>query len=292
MPRAVVSLDFFDIPVMLEVEGQDAQDAIWFFRKHLADSESPTNGEHGAHALRVTCSPGFFGSLLAKSPDEKWIRLEDGLGTGTVRFSSWSAAPSFLPPFASEQFKSRYAVVHGSAVTTPTGLGVVIVGNNYVGKTATTLELLCRGWGLVSDSCVIMDYRCNGPPMLRRYETPLGLRRATITRWSRELAQVDSRSQISRDTGQVILAHAADLIPSLKPRDHVQVAMLVALGGSAETESAAQHRPAIVRAYPQSAARRVIAALNCARRYVLDSAGLPTVASVADSIECLARREL
>ena len=272
-----LDFDFFGISTSLTIEEEDVATAAWFFRRHLVG-----RGNHILEApkVRVECSPGFFGSLLAHSTAEKSMKLTDDHGTREIAFTSWSHAPSFMPPFASHDFLSRYAIMHGAAVATPDGRGLVMVGRNYIGKTALALELLKRGFCLVSDSCVVIDYATPGGPRLRRYETPFGFRRNTLYRWRRRLAGVEQRSQISEVTGEVVLAHAYDVLPGMRSEDRVPLDLVVSLSGAAPGDESGR----VLRVFPKTAAPRVMATVNLARRHRLDGMDQMDVEDAAERI--------
>jgi|ERR1039457_1446163 hypothetical protein len=258
-PERYVALDFFDLHVDLGISRVDYSDAFWFFNRHIR-----SHRDQGK--LLVRCSKNFFRDLLAKSDRIKAMSLEEDGNMTHIAFSSWSGAPSFLPPFASARFLRRYAVIHGSVVSSASGFTVMILGSNYSGKTSICLELMRRGWQPISDSCVVLDF---GDPMgvcLRRYETPIGLRRDTLARWRDRLAAVDTRTQISQATGTVVLAHARDLFPELEAPDKVQIHVTVVLADS--TLAASGGRRAL-RVYPGSRKEEVLAYINARPIYFM-----------------------
>ncbi|WP_042420459.1 hypothetical protein [Streptacidiphilus anmyonensis] len=272
-----LDFDFFGISTVLELDEEDVATASWFFRRHLLAQPLPA---HKMPKVRVACGRGFFESLLAHSTDEKSMRLTDSQGTRELTFTSWSHAPSFMPPFASHEFLDRYAIMHGAALATPEGRGLVLVGRNYIGKTALTLELLKRGFHLVSDSCVVIDYGSPVGPRLRRYETPFGFRRNTLRRWKQQLAGVERRSQISEVTGEVVLAHAHDVLPDLKTADRVPLDLMVSLTAEDADEAPSQ----VLRVYPEAAGPRVMETVNLARRHRLGGVDQMKVRDSADRI--------
>jgi hypothetical protein len=292
MSFSMISLDFFDIPVELSVSAEDACDARWFFSRHLRPGQArlPDAGAGQDAQIRVSCSPGLFASLLDHTQAEKSLSMHDEDGLRTVRFTAWSNAPSFLPPFASESFTKRYAILHGSAVVAPNGRALILLGRNYIGKTATSLELLRRGWSLVSDSCVVLDFDDPARPVLRRYETPFGFRRATLTKWSELLAQVDSREQVSRDTGPVVLAHVSDVIADLECQDRIPVSVVVCLDDGTDA-SKPGNAASVLRVYPGRTRAQVAEALKQLPRHIIFEAGHADIARLADELEHVAMSE-
>src|SRR5207302_1525803 len=103
---------------------------------------------------------------------------------------------------------------HGAAGhhRAPDGATWCIVGPNYVGKTAATLALLERGFGLLSEHLLVLR-RDDG--RAERYLSPFGLRRQTLAALEKagRLRGLDQRATVSDVTGRVVLVQPDALFP-------------------------------------------------------------------------------
>jgi hypothetical protein len=199
-----LALAYFGIDVDLYVQSCDLKDAEWFFGQHRRDDAGTASLAAYVHA-----DDGFFASLLrADSALKTLAMMEKGVPEFRTQFRDWSSSPSVVPPFRSRAFRQSFAVFPGAAVRPPGSGLVVLVGPNYVGKTALLLELMLRGWEYVSDSLVVV-HQASGTvqPLLGT----LGFRRKTLERWRPRLRGMDTRRTISSETGEVELVRVSDL---------------------------------------------------------------------------------
>ncbi|MFE1100307.1 hypothetical protein ACFW4K_07300 [Nocardiopsis alba] len=231
MKVGYVDFNFFGQSVRMSGEEHDLVDARFFYSGHLAmsDADAPDL------LVDISCCDlpqrGFFTSLLAKDRLRKRIRLsartEEGWGEPrTTEFTSWSGVSSPLPPFRDSSLWRRVATYSGTTMTMPDGRGMVITGNNYVGKTATSLQLHERGYGLISDSVVVLDSESGE---LLPYLSPIGYRRENLRRNYDWISTVPHRETISPDTGLVVLVRPEDALPEQSERDPVPFDVLVHL---------------------------------------------------------------
>jgi hypothetical protein len=219
-------LNFFGVIVELSVEcPEDEYDAHFFYGPHCISTGTPE--------LKVTlkCHPwperGFFTSLLRKDGLLKSMQIEPIGGDPTSHeFSHWSGVASPLPPFRDSQLWQRVGSQSGACVLHPDGRGILLMGQNYVGKTATMLELCGkRGYRLVSDSLIVVD------PASRKalsYASPLGFRRQNLQSYLPVLRQVPTRDTVNPSTGIVVLARPEHILAkSLSPTANLDSIILL-----------------------------------------------------------------
>lgn len=208
-----MKLDFFGAVVEFRGVEADLRDARFFYSYHETSPEKPADT-----LVELTCvdwtERGFFTSLLAKDKLRKRVRIStrDQYEWGEVldhEFTHWSDVASPLPPYRHSSLWHSVATRPGNVVRTPTGLGVMVCGSNYVGKTAVCLELCDRGWDLVSDSVVVLD-ASHGIAL--PYNSPLGFRRRSLTTRTHIFEHIDTRETVNPDTGLVVLATPQDVL--------------------------------------------------------------------------------
>jgi len=223
MTGGYVDLDFFGASVRLVGEESDLIDAGFFYGGHFAtpDAEAPDL------LVEVSCCDvpqrGFFTSLLAKDGLRKRICSRSRVIEGrdeprTIEFRSWSDAVSPLPPFRDSALWGRIATYSGTTLAMPDGRGMVITGANHVGKTTVSLQLCTRGYGLISDSVVVLD-TTNGA--LLPYLGPIGYRKENLRRNYDWIRKVPHRETISPETGPVVLVRPEDALPEQGERGPV-----------------------------------------------------------------------
>lgn len=196
-----LNLGYFGTVVDLRVAERDIRDAEFFYGLHqLTPQQTPD------YIACLWADGGFFRSLNEKDHAQKVADLTyaDGTPIRRVDFSEWSAAPSVVPPFAAVEVSSRLAVFRGSVVQPARGKrGLLIVGSNHSGKTAMTVELLQRGWKLVSSHLAVLN-RASGKAST--FYGPLGLRGPTLRLIEgANLAESDYRETHSEASGRVAL---------------------------------------------------------------------------------------
>lgn len=208
-----LDFDFFGKMVRVSGTREDLTDALFFYGEHL----SPDSEPHLRVELSCPGLPGrgFFTSLLAKDHIRKrarvlclmqgsWESIKD------TEFTTWSEAASPLPPFRDSELWNRIATYSGAVLSTPDSRGMVITGDNYVGKTATSLKLYERGYKPISDSVIVLD---TFNRVLQPYAGPIGFRRESLRANHEWIRCVDHRETISPDTGLVVLVRPDDVFP-------------------------------------------------------------------------------
>jgi hypothetical protein len=209
-PAERLTLDFFGVRVRLHLEAGDVADARFFFGAHGA----PGDGRRPDVDVWLWGDGGFYRSLLAKDEARKVVVVAERGGPPRLAadFRSWSGAPSPVPPFSTRALAARVMVARGSVVRAPSGATWCIVGPNYVGKTAATLALLERGFGLLSEHLLVVR-RDDG--RAERYLSPFGLRRQTLAalETAGRLHGLDRRATVSDMTGRVVLVQPDALFP-------------------------------------------------------------------------------
>jgi len=215
-PAQGLTLDFFGVRVRLHLEAGDVADARFFFGAHGAAGDDCPPDEDCRHDVDVWLwgDGGFYRSLLAKDEARKVVVIAERGETPRLAadFRSWSGTPSPVPPFSTRTLAARVMVARGSVVRAPDGATWCIVGPNYVGKTAATLALLERGFGLLSEHLLVLR-RDDG--RAERYLSPFGLRRQTLAALEKagRLRGLDQRATVSDVTGRVVLVQPDALFP-------------------------------------------------------------------------------
>ncbi|MEJ1113645.1 hypothetical protein WBN73_06520 [Paenarthrobacter sp. CCNWLY172] len=201
-------LEFFGVGVEVTCTAADFEDLEFLYRKFVSPSASPEVSVH----LQCLDWPerGFFQSLLSKDGLRKRITIcRDGLPPEVSEFTSWSTVPSPLPPFLHSRLWGRLASHPGAIVRLPDDRVLAIIGDHYVGKTSTMLELCRRGSKLVSDSLMIFEAANSAA---QTFQMPLGFRRSTLVELIPSLPSFDHRLSVSPDTGLVALVHPEDIL--------------------------------------------------------------------------------
>jgi hypothetical protein len=202
------TLDFFGVVVDVRTSTGDQDYVDFFFRYHQTDRREP----QVVVALAADDGSDFFASLLAKDRRPKrWAIADDTSGDIiTGAFTAWSGVPSVVPPFGSRRLADRLVVTPASVLTNRSGTTVALRGANYAGKTELSINLLRRGWRLVSDHLLIIETRDGS---VHRYRAPLGLRQHLLDQYADALRSNPHRATISPDTGRVALIHADAIVP-------------------------------------------------------------------------------
>lgn len=218
--RSCGRFDFFGVTVDVHAIPADLDDARFFYGGHETHADPATAAEV---TVTLECvdwpERGFFTSLLSKDGLRKGIRVATAADRSADvpvdhEFTGWSDLPSPLPPFHHSRLWTEVATHPGAAMVLADGRGVLLLGENHVGKTAVTLEL-CRGDGrLVSDSVIVLH---PGDGRVLGYASPLGLRRQTLRANLALLNTLDRRETISPVTGLVVLVRPQDYfgVPNL-----------------------------------------------------------------------------
>jgi len=204
----------------LKTSPEDLDDVEFFFGHH---------GAAGRTALgSVEISSGFFRSLLAKDGRDKRvvIRPADGSSPQERCFSDWSGAPSFIPSFWAAPFRDSLVTFRGTVLQKDCET-VLLVGENYVGKSSVGLYLAEMGWRLITDHLVLMDRETG---VVHRYLAPVGVRGKTADLVeTRSTDMSASRTTISDVTGRVILVRPETIYTSGfgRPQELTAVVRLV-----------------------------------------------------------------
>jgi hypothetical protein len=205
--------DFYGERVDVRVHRSDLADLEFFYGafRHTGSHQSTL-------LVELTCSDwpsrGFFASLLAKDKLAKTVRvfsLPEGELLEHREYRGWSDEPSPLPPFTHSSLSERVAVTPGAVVRSVTGKIILLVGANYVGKTATAMAVCESGGQLISDSIAVFDSMTGES---RTFEAPLGFRRASLRSRTEVLDRSDHRLTVSPDTGLVALIRPSDALGS------------------------------------------------------------------------------
>lgn len=158
----------------------------------------------------------FFSSFLNNDgADKYWFykNLQTGFSK-RVHFKVWDDFPFCIPPFIDPSFNRDIAVYSG-AVIKKNGKSILIIGQNYTGKTSLGYYLVSNlGWSLLADSLVM--FKKNSGECLP-YHSPIGLRGETRELFLKqhEMSTMVFRSTISVDTGPVLLVRARDAMKRL-----------------------------------------------------------------------------
>lgn len=200
----------FGVEVRLKVLPVDLVDADFFYGHLCSESLKPRHSVD----VELTAEDGFFASLLTKSHTLKTIRTRDGDQSPWVEssFRKWSAVPSPMPPFFSADIRRRLAVGRGAVLRSTSGVTCLLTGANYVGKTGVSLDLLHRGWDLISEHLLVMDQK-SGQAL--PYLSPLGLRPNHLKDpgFRARVLEFPHRTTVSEVTGPVVLVRPFDLFP-------------------------------------------------------------------------------
>ncbi|MDH6133716.1 hypothetical protein P3T37_003114 [Kitasatospora sp. MAA4] len=223
--------DFYGVTTRLRCAPSDVPEALFNFAGQQID---PVPAAEVQVKVVLTCPEwperGFFTSLLRKDGLRKRIEVERRTEDGWLReadhtFTDWSELSSPLPPFRYSQLWQRLAVAPGTCLWLPGDHGVLLSGDNYVGKTSAALALCARGARLVSDSLAVLDLQSG---LFRRHDSPLGFRRGSRRYHLERIVSGDYRETVSPDTGLVLLARAEEFLgrPNL---EQVRVTRLIHL---------------------------------------------------------------
>lgn len=123
--------------------------------------------------VMITCDWKHAGRYLFRSRPRSEPDILEGvkiLSKGKASFQPWSFYDPPIPPYSISPFKERFIGLHGAAVKTPKGNGLLILGKRGSGKTTTSLELSNRyGCHLLTDETILIHKRSNiVEPFLRQ----------------------------------------------------------------------------------------------------------------------------
>lgn len=195
----------------------DEQDykSVQFFYDHLLfDGEGASNAR--VHLGSVNKKLSFFNSFLNNDGADKYWFYEN-LQTGfskRVHFRVWDDSPFCIPPFIDPIFNHDIATYSG-AVVKKNGKTILIIGQNYTGKTSLAYYLVNNlGWSLLADSLVMLKKKTGE---CLPYHSPIGLRGETRELFLKqhEIHTTAFRSTISTSTGPVLLVRAKDAMQRL-----------------------------------------------------------------------------
>ncbi|MCI7689204.1 hypothetical protein [Trueperella pyogenes] len=175
----VQDYDFWGIPVRCLFSSQAQLDWLnYYFQDYISD-----------------CTPKVFIALRAKGSAEASTSLfkfdillsNDGLHWDMYSsYENLEAAPAIIPPFGLKGFREEFKTLHGAALRTCEGDGLVISGASTAGKTTLMLALLEVGMAFVADDIVVVQ-TVNGKQFLRPFSRPLGIRANTAERFKTHL---------------------------------------------------------------------------------------------------------
>ena len=177
MTRTVhrVRLDFWGtICDCLMPTRQDAEHFATYFSEFGTASDDPRHV-----FLFETTGNGFVVSLLdAKVEKRIWHSEMGGEWTLWDKFHARSTAPSPVPPLTLEPLRQLFCSVHAAALTVRNGDALLFTGPSFSGKSALSLGLLDRGWGLMTDDLAVIGRSTKRVHAFRR---PIGIRETTMT---------------------------------------------------------------------------------------------------------------
>ncbi|MFE6056080.1 hypothetical protein ACFQ6N_35490 [Kitasatospora sp. NPDC056446] len=232
LPLTDLYFDFYDVITRLRCHSADTAEALFYFGGQRVEPAAPERTEV---VVTLSCPEwperGFFTSLLRKDGLTKRIEVDRRTEDGWRRevdhtFTDWSELPSPLPPFRYSRLWERLAVGPGTCLELADGTGVLLTGDNYIGKTSAALVLCSRGARLVSDSLAVLDVDSGS---FLRHDSPLGFRREGRRHHLARILDGEHRETVSPDTGLVLLARAAQFLgrPNLGRTDVKHLVRLV-----------------------------------------------------------------
>ncbi|MEU2856312.1 hypothetical protein [Streptomyces syringium] len=224
--------DFYGTVTRLSVTQADIDAALFYFG---GQRMAPVSVEETDVQVTLDCiewpSRGFFTSLLRKDGLAKRIQVDQRIDSQWQRvadhtFTTWSSIPSPLPPFRHSSLWNTLAVAAGTCLCLPDGSGLLLTGDNYVGKTSTALELCDRGARLVSDSLAVLNVKTG---YFLRHDSPIGFRGASRRQHLAKITSFIHQETVSPDTGLVLLARPGDVLnrPNLNQAKVQHVVRLV-----------------------------------------------------------------
>jgi len=231
--RVSIGMSFWGIDCHIDVQSEDDADFLTHvFRSFLVHQVD------AAHAVELATEPpaqGFIASIgnervekivRTKAPGQAWVDYE--------RFRYRARRLSPVPPFQTEAFRSRFTLLHGASLATPDGRGIALLGRSLAGKSTLTLELLRRGWRLLSDDLTVVDHAADVPACLRRFDRPVGIRERTRRQlgWLDTLPAVGAAANVMTATGLTTVVHADEMFPGCLV-DRVRLARAFVLCGDA-----------------------------------------------------------
>lgn len=111
-----------------------------------------------------------------------------------------------IPPFNSEVFKTKFQTIHGAAVETKKGAGLVISGESMVGKTTLLLSLLEDGFRFITDDIVVIERKGN-QQVLHPFSRPLGIRENTARLFKTHLPLSEGYESFETPFGRIFPLH-------------------------------------------------------------------------------------
>jgi hypothetical protein len=180
------------------------------------------NYEDGSPAVELVIelecdgSRGFVQSLRDRAVEKRVWVTSDSQRRLYERFNDLpSPLATPLPPFVLEPLRSRFRLLHASAVAASGGGRChVITGPSRGGKSTALLSLLTAGWRFMSDDVVPIDSSRHA----HRYTRPMNIRERTLQAFP-EIAQAVRLTSVVADTltGTTFMARPTDLGFSLGP---------------------------------------------------------------------------
>lgn len=279
--------NFYEVVTKLSVSPADIDDALFYFGNQRI---APTGDDQVEVHVSLQCAEwperGFFESLLRKDGLSKRISLAGNDGSGWRKlldhsFTGWSDVPTPLPPFRHSSLWTTHAVGAGCCLRLANGVGVLLTGHNYVGKTATALALCGRGARLVSDSIAILDLKSGE---FKRHDSPLGFRRENRRANMEKILAAGYRETVSPDTGLVLLCRPQDFL-GMENLGSVQVGMIVLLARKSGNGNTRVYRRATeAMGWFSGAERKYIQKLLPSETTVLEFSETATPDELADAI--------
>ncbi|WP_369384138.1 hypothetical protein [Streptomyces sp. cg36] len=207
--------DFYGTVTRLSITQADIDAALFYFGGQRI---APVSLKETDVQVSLDCtewpSRGFFTSLLRKDGLAKRIQIDQRTDSQWQRvadhtFTTWSSIPSPLPPFRYSSLWNTLAVAAGTCLRLPDSSGLLLTGDNYVGKTSAALELCDRGARLISDSLAVLNVNTG---YFLRHDSPIGFRRASRRQHLAKITSINHQETVSPDTGLVLLARPEDVL--------------------------------------------------------------------------------
>lgn len=195
--------DFWGIPVRCLFSSQAQLDWFnYYFQDYISE-----------------CVPRIFIAFrtkgLAEAP-ETLFRFDILLSSDGIHWDMYAShenletVPAVIPPFGLKSFRTQFKTLHGAAVCTCEGDGLVISGASTAGKTTLMLALLETGMAFVADDIVVVQL-VNGKQFLRPFSRPLGIRANTAERFKAHLLPEHLRRKFRTTYGLSYPVHINDL---------------------------------------------------------------------------------
>lgn len=142
----------------------------YYFQDYLTDFESEISLLILPQKFADTFDSLFSFNVYVSKTGEKWRYYTSSECDERVETP--------IPPFNLDVFKNKFHTIHGAALETKKGAGLVISGESMAGKTTLLLSLLENGFSFITDDIVVIE-RNGDRQLLHPFSRPLGIRENT-----------------------------------------------------------------------------------------------------------------